>query len=178
MDSDSRSGKRKSVIDGGVTQLQLPLLSDALKDCEILRAELNQLRQENAALRAEILQLKSAPLRVAETKTTYSVNKPSAKAQEDGHSRAKLFLSLFRAREDVYAERWQKKDGTTNYSPAKSHDWSSHTRSERGKLICGPDCQLLPLTEEVLQQQLEWTENFRDLSAAQRRNMLATCRRF
>lgn len=154
MDSDSRSGKRKSGIDGGATQLQLPLLSDALKDCEILRAELNQLRQENAALRAEILQLKSVPsaVRVAEPKTTYSVNKPLAKAQKDGNSRAKLFLSLFRARDDVYAERWQKKDGTTNYSPAKSHDWSSHTRSERGKLICGPDCQLLPLTEEVLQQ--------------------------
>ncbi|HIN66648.1 MAG TPA: hypothetical protein EYM95_18575, partial [Candidatus Obscuribacterales bacterium] len=106
MDSDSRSGKRKSGIDGGVTQLQLPLLSDALKDCEIMRAELNQLRQENAALRAEILQLKSAPsaVRVAETKTTYSVNKPLAKAQKDGNSRAKLFLSLFRARDDVYAE--------------------------------------------------------------------------
>lgn len=132
MDSGSRSGKRKSGIDGGVTQLQLPLLSDALKDCEILRAELNQLRQENAALRAEILQLKSAPsaVRVVETKGTYSLNRPIAKTQEDGNSRAKLFLSLFRARDDVYAERWQKKDGTTNYSPAKSHDWTAYSNSK------------------------------------------------
>lgn len=156
MDSDSRSGKRKSGIDGGVTQLQLPLLSDALKECEILRAELNQLRQENASLRAENLQLKSAAstARVAENKTTYSLSKPISNAQESGNSRTKLFLSLFRARDDVYAERWQKKDGTTNYSPAKSHDWNSHTRNERGKLQCGPNCQLLPLTERVLQEHL------------------------
>lgn len=157
MNFGSRSGKRKLSIDGGVTQLQLPLLSDALKDCENLRAELNKLQQENAALRAEILQLKSAPnaVRVAETNASYTLSKPISNAQGNGNSRTKLFFSLFRARDDVYAERWQKKDGTTNYSPAKSHDWNSHTRSESGKLQCGPNCQILPLTEKVLEEHLK-----------------------
>ena len=59
MVSGSGSSKRKSSKfskDDGVTQLQLPLLSDALKESETLRAELNHLRQENASLKAEIIQ--------------------------------------------------------------------------------------------------------------------------
>lgn len=178
MVSGSGSSKRKSSKfskDDGVTQLQLPLLSDALKESETLRAELNHLRQENASLRAEIAQLKSASsiVQVAENPARYSVSesisatksisgsKPISASETispslpvKGDSRVKLFLSVFRARDDVYAERWQKNDGTTNYSPAKSHDWNSHTRNERGKLQCGPNCQLLPLTEKVLQEHL------------------------
>lgn len=175
MDSGSGSSKRKSSKDDGVTQLQLPLLSDALKESETLRAELNHLRQENASLKAEIIQLKSASsiVQVAENTARYSVSesisatksisvsKPISASEPispslpvKGDSRVKLFLSLFRARDDVYAERWQKNDGTTNYSPAKSHDWNSHTRNERGKLQCGPKCQLLPLTEKVVQEHL------------------------
>jgi len=42
VDSTNRSNKRRSAIDGGATQLHLPILSDALKECENLRAELNQ----------------------------------------------------------------------------------------------------------------------------------------
>lgn len=147
-----RRGKRKSSLDSSVTQLQLPLLSDALNDCENLRAQLNQLRQENAQLRAEILQLKSSPhpAQVAEIKSEYPSKNSIIEAQEDQTWRTRLFLSLFRARDDVYAERWQKKDGTANYSPAKSHDWNSHKRSDNGKLICGTNCKVLPLTADVL----------------------------
>lgn len=59
MDSDNRLNKRDVEIDGAVTQLQLPLLSDVLKERENLRSELNRLLQENAQLRAENLRLKS-----------------------------------------------------------------------------------------------------------------------
>jgi superfamily II DNA or RNA helicase len=154
VDSANRSIKRRSAIDGAATQLHLPILSDALKECENLRAEVNQLRQEIALLRAENLRLKSAvPTRVAEPKPTYKLNQLELKPPAaNGNSRIRLFQSLFRAREDVYAQRWQKKDGTTIYSPAKLHDWDRHTKNERGKWQCGSGCQLLHLTDKVLQE--------------------------
>ena len=158
MDSGSRTRKRKSVIDGAATQLQLPLLSDALKECEQLRAELSQLRLENTQLRAENLRLKSdtSRTRVLEQSPIYQAKQPIPQnsAVANGSSRTKLFQTLFHARDDVYAERWQKKDGTTNYSPAKLHQWDSHTKNERGKWQCAPDCRLLPLTGQVLQEHL------------------------
>lgn len=158
MASGSRLNKRKTGIDGGVTQLQLPLLSDALNECDQLRAENSLLREENAQLRAENLRLRSGSpaIKVAEPKSAYPETEPVQTTQvATGNSRIKLFQSLFRARDDVYAERWQKKDGTTNYSPAKLHQWDSHTKNERGKWQCGPGCKLLPLTEKLLLEHLK-----------------------
>jgi len=34
-----------------------------------------------------------------------------------------LFRSLFRGREDVYAQRWESQDGRTGYSPRTDRDW-------------------------------------------------------
>lgn len=156
MGSGDRTRKRRFGIEAGITQLQLPILSDALNECEELRAELSQIRQENAVLRAENLSLKSAsPGTAAEAKLVYIDKKAECKSQAvSGNSHLKLFHSLFRGRDDVYAERWQKKDGTTSYSPAKLHEWNSHTKNERGKWQCGPGCQLLALTEKVFQEHL------------------------
>jgi superfamily II DNA or RNA helicase len=156
VDSANRSSKRRASIDNSARQLQLPLLSDALNECEKLRAELDQLRQENTHLRSENLRLKSASLvTVSESPSTYRANEgikslPAA----GGNTRLKLFRGLFGARDDVYAERWQKKDGTTNYSPAKAHEWNSHTKNEKGKWLCGSGCKLLPLSEKALQEHL------------------------
>jgi superfamily II DNA or RNA helicase len=157
LDSDNRPSKRRAATDADATQLQLPLLSDALGECTRLRAEINLLRQENALLRAENLQLKlKSPARVSEPRAAYKPNnEPSQSSFSTGNSGIQLFQSLFRARDDVYAQRWQKKDGTTNYSPAKDHNWDSHTKNERGKWQCGSDCRLLPLSEKVLQEHLD-----------------------
>jgi len=158
MDSGRRSDKKKSRIEVETTQLQLTFSSDGLNECEQLRAELNQLRQENAQLRADNLRLNSGSsvLRVSEQSANYRAKDTAQSVPTaNGNSRIKLFQSLFRGREDVYAERWQKKDGTINYSPAKLHQWDSHTKTERGKWQCGSGCQLLPLTEQVLQEHLK-----------------------
>lgn len=45
------------------------------------------------------------------------------------HEKVKLFLSCFHGRDDVYARRWQSKDGKIGYSPACKREW------QRG--ICG-----------------------------------------
>ena len=159
MDSGSgHSKKRRSVIDGSATQLPLPFLADALNECDRLRSENADLRKESAQLKAELARLKSgsASPRTAEPKSVNPVTHTQKKLPMSATDyRVKLFQSLFRGRDDVYAERWQKKDGTTNYSPAKLHQWDAHTRNERGKSQCAAGCQLLPLTEKILEEHLK-----------------------
>jgi len=171
MNSDgARSGKRRKLTtNGGATQLQIPFLEEVLQNCELLRVETASLRaehatlrtenaslrQENAILKAQVEQLQPASQKrqVAEPTTFYSAPEP-ASPQAALDYRVKLFRSLFCARDDVYAERWEKKDGASSYSPAKLHDWDSHTKNAKGRSICGLTCQLKPLTDRVLDEHL------------------------
>jgi superfamily II DNA or RNA helicase len=155
MKSDNpRSKHRRQPTTSNNTQLQLPLLDQALADNERLRAE-------NASLRARLQQLEYGAhiCQVAELQRGYSA--PSLPKTQHGilpsepDYRIKLFRGLFGARDDVYAERWEKKDGFSNYSPAKLHDWNNHTRNEKGKSVCGAACQLLPLTDRVIDEHLK-----------------------
>jgi hypothetical protein len=43
----------------------------------------------------------------------------------DNQAKITLFRSLFRGREDVYAERWRTKEGTWAYRPAGKKDWNA-----------------------------------------------------
>ncbi len=47
-----------------------------------------------------------------------SINKYS-----EPQEKIKLFMSLFKGREDVYAKRWQNKNGKSGYSPVCSNEW-------------------------------------------------------
>ncbi|MBS1992369.1 MAG: DEAD/DEAH box helicase [Cyanobacteria bacterium SZAS LIN-3] len=139
-------------------QLRLPFIDKTL-DYDRVVAENSELRQEVARLKVQIEQLKgvsaSAPDTVAESKASYSTpgNRPKTVTRAVD-SRIVLFRSLFAGRDDVYAQRWEKADGTSNYSPAKHHDWDGHTKNERGKTVCAPACQLLPLTDRVIEEHL------------------------
>ena len=81
------------------------------------------------------------PLKVAEPTVTFDQPRLPLQDATPTTSSAKiaLFRSLFRGREDVYAQQWQK-NGKTDYGPAKHHDWDSHTRKEKGGFNCGPGC--------------------------------------
>ncbi len=66
-----------------------------------------------------------------------------------------LFRSLFRAREDVYAVRWEGKGGRSGYSPACRREWN---RAYCGKpqVKCA-ECEhrvFLPLTDQVIRDHL------------------------
>ncbi len=37
----------------------------------------------------------------------------------------RLFMSLFKGREDVYAKRWQNREGRTGYAPVCRNEWKS-----------------------------------------------------
>lgn len=70
--------------------------------------------------------------------------------------RIALFRSLFRGREDVYAERWRMKDGRWGYRPACQKNWEAVLASkpkDRTK-VDRETRKLFPLTEDVIRLHL------------------------
>jgi hypothetical protein len=63
----------------------------------------------------------------------------------------KLFMSLFRGRDDVYARRWEK-DGRSGYTPAYEFDWTEFMAHKRrgGSMKDFENKRLIPLTEDVI----------------------------
>jgi hypothetical protein len=107
-------------------------------------AELARLRAENARLRGLLgLDVRSteghaaawSPSLLAEARPRGSVDESSSDSDK-----VALLMSLFGARSDVYATRWENTStGKTGWSPARQGGWSgSHRRQD-----------YLPLTEEV-----------------------------
>jgi hypothetical protein len=102
------------------------------------RAALEAALSEGLRLRDEVRQLKeiltrnAIPLPESEKKeTTEGLCLPTAAeianvvAPSDKDSKVALFRSLFRGRQDVYAERWRMKDGNWAYRPAGQKDWDA-----------------------------------------------------
>lgn len=48
------------------------------------------------------------------------------RVQLSTEEKIRLFLSLFRVREDVYAARWESPDGRHGYPPVAQHDWKAY----------------------------------------------------
>lgn len=84
---------------------------------------------ENEKLKAEILQLRSS-IAVSEPEQppgTWIPEIPysSINKKSDSKQKIALFLSLFRGRDDVYAQRWQNKEGKSGYSPVCLNEWKN-----------------------------------------------------
>ena len=101
--------------------------NELLKKCQRLREENQSLKAENEEYR------KLLGLLPAET-TNCLNNTPAKDAENQDSERAlnnrsspaekiKLFMSLFRGRNDVYAKRWQNKKGRSGYSPVCLNEW-------------------------------------------------------
>jgi superfamily II DNA or RNA helicase len=117
-------------------------LDDTLAECERLREENRDLRRRLGLPTGEIPVPPLAPNVISfASATTNSKSGPEEKV--------KLFRSLFRGREDVYAVRWEGRNGKTGYSPAFQKTWSN---SFKGK----PDepKEYFPLTDQVIHDHL------------------------
>ncbi|HRV43744.1 MAG TPA: hypothetical protein P5208_00470 [Smithellaceae bacterium] len=67
----------------------------------------------------------------------------------------KLFATLFRGRDDVYAKRWENKKGDTGYSPACHNEWKSGVcRKPQVKCSVCAHRAYDELTEQVLEDHL------------------------
>jgi hypothetical protein len=92
-----------------------PKLAEALAECERLQEENRQLRE-----RMWIPEKETAPLLAASPHPPIAI---TGKSTPD--EKVRLFRSLFRGREDVYALRWEGRTGKTGYSPAYRKVWGN-----------------------------------------------------
>ncbi|MDD5038910.1 MAG: DEAD/DEAH box helicase family protein [Dehalococcoidales bacterium] len=71
--------------------------------------------------------------------------------------RVKLFRSLFRGREDVFARQWwSRKSQRVGYSPVCLHEWNpAYCGKPNAKCGDCPNQEYIPLTDEVIQDHLE-----------------------
>ncbi|MBI5882355.1 MAG: hypothetical protein HZB91_04540 [Elusimicrobia bacterium] len=119
-------------------------------DLDQARTEIERLRRENQELRQRL-----EPT-VADTAARYQTQEgelpfepqplPTASNASPVKDKIALFRSLFRGREDVYAERWvSERTGKKGYSPACEDRWS---------LRKGQPRIYLPLTDQVVRDHL------------------------
>ncbi len=127
---------------------------DALAECRRLREENRRLRELLAQHKIEIPGSSSGT-----SKQVVSEQQPSSallSQESSAKEKIALFRRLFRGREDVYAVRWESKDGRSGYSPACVKDWDAIRAGKQAerKKIERKTRTLLPLTDEVIRDHL------------------------
>jgi superfamily II DNA or RNA helicase len=136
-----------------------------LRSDEILRAELDKanaecerLRKENADLRLRLGEPPNerTPIIEVDFPLDHKKIQPSATVTADSRPELKvsLFRNLFRGRDDVYAVRWEGRNGRTGYSPAGIREWSRASLVGLGKKKSVRHSKLFPLTEDVIRDHL------------------------
>jgi hypothetical protein len=129
-------------------------LEIALTECHRLREENRRLRELLAQHKIEIPGSSSGTSK----QTVSEQQRSSALLSQESSAKEKiaLFRSLFRGREDVYAVRWESRDGRSGYSPACVKDWDAirDVKPAERKKIERKTRTLLPLTDEVIRDHL------------------------
>lgn len=90
--------------------------------------ELERLRAENKALRALLrahgIGIPEAPtVAVSDEPPQDDPVSPTVSKHSPLSDKATLFMSLFQGRRDVYARRWESRNGRSGYSPACKNEW-------------------------------------------------------
>ena len=114
-------------------------LAEALTECE-------RLREENRLLRGR---LEMPVLEVAAPPAAAPAPAGMVNAKSSPEEKVALFRSLFRGREDVYAVRWEGRQGKAGYSPASRRLWGGPNL-----LDSESPREYLPLTDQVLHDHL------------------------
>lgn len=67
----------------------------------------------------------------------------------------KLYRSLFLGRSDIFATRWESKDGRAGYSPACANEWDRRV-CRKPQIKCGecPHSKWLPITDQIIHDHL------------------------
>ena len=95
---------------------------ELLAKYQILLMENNNLKAENEKLKAQLgIFGEQMPVidKIAENEPIADINQNSPPIEK-----IKLYMSLFKGRDDVYAKRWEnKKKGTAGYSPVCLNEW-------------------------------------------------------
>lgn len=102
---------------------------DLQSQLEKALAENARLRDENRRLRKQLglpaIDVESMVVEPVQTTIFGTDLSPTAVTNiSSAEDKIALFRSLFRGREDVFALRWQGRDGRSGYSPACLHEWN------------------------------------------------------
>ncbi|MDX6498266.1 MAG: hypothetical protein QOG23_1526 [Blastocatellia bacterium] len=133
---------------------------------DILKAELKQALAECERLRAENAQLKAArlgdspkpasrpvvPLATSQSPKTKLPKTLTTNSPAD--QKVIRFRSLFRGRDDVYAVRWEGKNGRTGYSLAGIRDWEQPAFTKTGKRKAFRLSKPFPISDDVVRDHL------------------------
>lgn len=126
-------------------------LAKAIAECE-------RLREENARLRLRMGEApEGAHNDVDQPRSSGDVKSPSSAtvtADSRPDVKVSLFKDLFRGRDDVYAVRWEGRNGKTGYSPAGDKEWDQAPSFERGPKKSFRITKLFPLSAEVIRDHL------------------------
>ena len=109
-------------------------ISELSEKCRALLIENSNLKEEIRALKARlvIVEARYSGDEISGKKSeseiiapqAAEVSPPGMSKNADEGEKIKLFMSLFKGRDDVYARRWEnKKKGTSGYSPSCLNEW-------------------------------------------------------
>ncbi|WP_243292154.1 DEAD/DEAH box helicase [Bacillus sp. FJAT-47783] len=119
-------------------------LQAALQECE-------RLRKENEYLKKTI----SNMMQRKENNLSSTLSHELINNKSSSNEKIQLFKRLFKGRMDVYAVRWESKNGRAGYTPACAHEWQAPI-CQKPEIKCS-ECQhrtLLPITDQVLYDHL------------------------
>ena len=128
---------------------------DHIESAEIdaLRKKCRQLEEENDRLRGLLAKhgIAAGPM-----PTQLPADPASIRSKLSTSEKIVLFRSLFRGREDVYAQRWESPDGRSGYSPRTERDWNAYTaaKPEDRKRVDKATRKNIPLTDEAIHAHL------------------------
>lgn len=117
---------------------------DSLEKNELIRI-IETLKKENTSLREQLYGMAGEQETATKQKTISNEEK------------IKIFMKLFRGRQDIYAKRWESnKTGKSGYSPVCKNEFSTY-KCDKPRIKCGecPYRELLPLTEDVVLMHLK-----------------------
>ena len=150
--------------------------TDERDEVERLRQQLKEITAERDRLLAENRRLlgdsqhqqESIPVRqtdinnpvtdiLSNAKIDSLPNHPSVNNESSLPEKIRLFRSLFRGREDVFAKLWEnKRSGRVGYTPACGHEWD-YILCGKPRVKCGdcPNRNLIPMANNIVQYHLE-----------------------
>ena|SRR2546425_9045258 len=137
-----------------MTEQNTDTVAQRLKSTE---EECERLRAENIRLRA-MLGIQDSVSKSANRTAILVADGSDANIAVSSAAEKKiaLFRSLFRGREDVYAVRWEGKNGKSGYSPAGAMDWRAihAARPEDRKKVARNTRMLQPLADKAIHNHL------------------------